>query len=359
MTKKTPERTLNEPINENAIHGDHIGFTELLDTNISVIKQRIKTPELAVEYLTVGRIAPTAVALVYLHNTADIDVVARCRAKIASAMVDYAPNKKAVMDEISSPWNGDIFPDVRETERVDSFVSDIMQGRVGVIVDNNPFGLVVPSLFLESFHSADDYYTDYGQATARIYRVMGFALACFLPAVLIAMVCHHLPEMQRYAPKTFEHKANVPYIWQVVTMLIIYRNLFDVVQRANKYLTFFVALVASTVVGQIGVEAELFDPVVIVVGALSIVAGMQNMLRLGHLQIILRSVTLAGAYFFGYTGIIIPAAMAFLYACCLRSFGVPYLSPLIPFRPHELMDSVFYRGRLARIINRKHRYKKT
>lgn len=39
----------------------------------------------------------------------------------------------------------------------------------------------------------------------------------------------------------------------------------------------------------------------------------------------------------------------------LKSVGVPYLAPLIPFRYKELKD-VLYRGNLQKLINSKHAY---
>lgn len=39
----------------------------------------------------------------------------------------------------------------------------------------------------------------------------------------------------------------------------------------------------------------------------------------------------------------------------LKSAGVPYLSPLIPFRYQELKDT-FYRGDLKSLTNSKHTY---
>ncbi|PFH87809.1 spore germination protein [Bacillus sp. AFS088145] len=44
-----------------------------------------------------------------------------------------------------------------------------------------------------------------------------------------------------------------------------------------------------------------------------------------------------------------------LYMALLRSVGVPYLAPIIPFRPQEFKD-VFYRGDLKKLINSEHKY---
>ncbi|PGM55047.1 spore germination protein [Bacillus sp. AFS053548] len=43
------------------------------------------------------------------------------------------------------------------------------------------------------------------------------------------------------------------------------------------------------------------------------------------------------------------------YLASIRSLGVPYLAPFIPFNPKEMKDALF-RGDLRKIINSKHTY---
>jgi len=59
--------------------------------------------------------------------------------------------------------------------------------------------------------------------------------------------------------------------------------------------------------------------------------------------------------FFGSNGIIIGSTILFIYMANLRSLGVPFMSPIIPFRMEELKDTV-YRGKLNRLLNSKHSY---
>ncbi|MBZ9535279.1 spore germination protein [Cytobacillus oceanisediminis] len=52
----------------------------------------------------------------------------------------------------------------------------------------------------------------------------------------------------------------------------------------------------------------------------------------------------------------ISATNQIIYMVSIKSLGVPYLSPLIPFRIQELKDTI-YRGDLQTLINSKHTYK--
>jgi len=337
---------MGEPINENALHGSHMAFTELLETNIAVIQQRIKSEKLHIKYFTVGETAKTEVAVVYMSDRVKQNVLVRVEHRIANLKVDYMFNKKVVIDTLTDKGGGAHFFTTRVTERYDSFASELMQGKVGVIVDNNPFGVTMPTTFWEGFFGSDDYFSDDFRGY-RLWRVLGFMLASFLPGLFIAFACHHYDYALKIMPKTFEHKSALPYIIQVAVSLIIYHNLSDIVQRINRYLIFFIALLAANTIGPIATEAKLIDPIVVFVMALSTVASLQNKARFAQLQWTLCWTTIFGGYLFGFKGVAIPAAIAFIWALCLRSFGEAYL------KPGELLDNIFLRGDLRKLINKR------
>jgi spore germination protein KA len=138
---------------------------------MSLIRQRIKSPSLCYEKLSVGKQSKTQVSICYLSNVANAKLVSNIKRKIQNISVDGVIDSSYIIKSISNRKTS-LFKQVGSTEKPDIFCAKILEGRVGIIVEGSPIVLTVPFLFFEDFQSSEDYYTNTYRANfSRILRI--------------------------------------------------------------------------------------------------------------------------------------------------------------------------------------------
>jgi spore germination protein KA len=242
---------------------------------------------------------------------------------------------------------------------VDTTTSSLLEGKVIIFVDGAPYAIIAPTLFFDFFQAADDYHMKAGRFINRFIRYVSFLASIFLPAVYVTV--------DKYRSETFSKKTQellfnkeeiLPTFWEMAILLILFRILVDIGVRAPRGVIILITLIATTVIGQTSVEAKLIHPVGLVLVGLSVFLSFLIIYR-GQTGLVfnLRYTFLLSGYYFGFSGMLVLATLVFIYLSQLKSLGVPYLSPLMPFRPTEFRD-VFIRGDLRKLHNRKHIFPK-
>ena len=185
-SKKPSTRAVTEPPTSSILKGPREGFVENIQTNISLVRQRLKTPSLAVEKLIVGKQSQTTISLVYLSSIANDKLVKTIRDKINKINVDGIIDSSYIIKCISDRKTS-MFKQMGTTEKPDIFSAKLLEGRVGIIVDGSPIALTAPFIFLEDFQSSEDYYINAYRANfARILRILAVILSILLPAFFVA-----------------------------------------------------------------------------------------------------------------------------------------------------------------------------
>lgn len=357
VEEKLPERALEEATSERSVIGQKISLTELLDTNTKLIKDMLNGSKLMVNRYTIGRNAKTNVNIFYVKDLVDKVTLSQVKAKISKLEVNYLINLEAIIDELKPKGSG-LFPTTKYTERYDTMVSDLLQGKVVVICDHTPYALVAPITFWELFQTEVEYSTSYGAFTNRLMRMFGFLINVFLPSVYIAMEKFHLGDIKSEVIKGwFEGKEVLSPFWEMVIIIFVFKIASDVSLHIYKSLGLLVTIIATLVVGEYSVTIHLISATSLVVAGLAQLSGLLIIVKgIIPLATTLSWSMLIVANFFGFTGLIIAFTLCFIWATSLKPFGVPYLSPFIPFRPWEFKDS-FWRGDMKKIINSKHSFR--
>jgi spore germination protein KA len=185
------ERSLESPKTENVILGSQVGFTENIQTNLSLIKRRLQTPDLMVESGVVGTISRTSISIVYLQSIANTALVNEVRRRIANIKMDYIGDS-GMLEQLIEDRPNSIYPGMLSTERPDRAASQIVDGYVCILVDNSPFALIVPSQFPLFLQTAEDSNLRWQYSSfLRIIRVVGFFLSLYLPALFVAIANFH------------------------------------------------------------------------------------------------------------------------------------------------------------------------
>ncbi|WP_088224689.1 spore germination protein [Desulfosporosinus sp. FKB] len=335
-------RSVEEPSTESVIRGPREGFVESLSTNISLIRRKIKNPNLMVEKMTVGRQTKTSLAIVHIQGIANDEVVQEVKKRICRIETDSVLESGYIESFIEdAPYS--LFPTVGNSEKPDIVSAKLLEGRVAILTDGTPLALTVPYLFIEAFQNSEDYYSRPYLATfIRWLRWLAFFISTFVPALYVAITTYHqelLPTSLLISIASANEGSPFPTIVEALLMQIAYEILREAGLRLPKAVGQAVSIVGALVIGEAAVSAGLVGAPMVVVVALT---GISSFVVPAFTDVttIARFVLLILSSFSGLYGVMLGFAGFVIHQLSLRSFGVPYMSPLVPLNGAGLNDVI-------------------
>jgi len=337
-------RGLEEPSSQTVVRGPKEGFTETLRINTSLIRRRIKNTNLWIETFSVGEQTQTDVALLYIKGIANDKIVQEVKNRIKKISID-AILESGYIEELIQDESYTIFPTMHNTERPDAACGALLEGRIVIMVDGTPFVLMVPALFIEFFQSSEDYYQRADISTLlRILRFLCLFLALLTPSAYIAVTTFHqemLPTRLLISLAAQREGVPFPAIVEAVMMEITFEILREAGVRMPRAVGPAISIVGALVLGQAAVEAGIVSASMVIIVALTAIASFVSPAFNMAIAIrILRFVFMILAATFGLYGIIIGLIMMVAHLASLRSFGVPFLSPMAPFIAADQKDAI-------------------
>ncbi|MCG0277987.1 MAG: spore germination protein [Thermanaeromonas sp.] len=345
-TRSWEHRSIDEPLTESAVRGSREGFVENLRTNTALIRRRLKTPALRVENLCLGRYSQTNVALVYLHTLADPTLLQEIRRRLERINIDGIL-ESAYIEELIEDNPASPFPQIDHTERPDKVVAALLEGRVALLIDNTPYALIIPTVFIQFMQASEDYYERYWLASfLRLIRFVVLNIALLLPSIYVAVSTYHQEMLPtRLLIRLAAQREGVPFPALVEALLL--ELVFEVLREAGVRLPRMVgqavSIVGALVIGEAAVSAGLFSPAMVIVVALTGISSFALPIFAMAITIrLLRFIMLILAGVLGFYGIMIGLLAILIHLTTLRSFGVDYLSPVTPYHVRDFKD-VFIR----------------
>lgn len=319
------KRDIAEPDNEGIVRGPHTGFVEDLATNLASIRKLIKSLNIVVKYFTLGEEMHTKVAIAYMQNIANDDLVTEVKRRLETIKTD-ALMPPGYIQEFIEDTSFSPFPQQLNTERPDRVAANLMEGRVAILSDGDPTALIVPVTLFAFYQSPDDYNNRWIVGSfVRMIRLVSFLIAFLLPAIYIATVAFHpdvLPLELVYTIKASLEKVPLPPIFEALLMELIFELLREAGIRLPSRVGQTIGIVGGLVIGDAIVKAGLVPS-----------NDMSSAVR------ILRFPLMLLAALFGYVGISFGLIITFVHLCQLHSFHTPYLSPVAPMRIKDMKDS--------------------
>lgn len=340
---KFEKRAVEEAPNESVIRGPREAFVESLDTNLTLLRRRIRSSHLKTEQLVLGRNTKTAVVLVYLDHVCPDALVREMKRRIACIDIDgiLGSNyiEEAIQDSPSSP-----FPQVQYTERPDTVAASLLEGRMGVVVDNSPIALLAPVNFFMMLQSAEDYYQPFIAASwIRWIRFVFLLTSLLLPSFYIAITTFH-PEMIPFdlliSVSSSREIVPFPALMEALMMEVAFEALREASVRIPKSIGQAVSIIGALIIGTAAVQAGIVSAAMVIIVSLTGIASfiIPNFdLGLSFRLLRFPMMLLAGA--FGIFGIACGMIMIYVHMLNLSSFGMPYLSPLTPQVTNALKDT--------------------
>lgn len=329
-SKGFAKRGISEPAGETYLKGPREGFLEPMLHNLAMLRRRLRTTDLKLEFFSLGESTKTDCCLCYLDSAVDRRALAVLRRRLANIVIDGILDSnyisELVRDRRYSP-----FRTTGSSERPDVVAAKLLEGRVAIFVDGSPMALTLPYIFLEQFQSGEDYYVDVTFAAInRLLRVLGFVTAVGILPVYLSLVTFH----QSFMPLPLilsiaKARQGVPFpiLLEALLLLLAFDILREAGSRTPSNIGQALSVVGGLVIGQAAVDARLVSvPVLIIVA----VSGICSLIapRLKAAVLFCRLLLMILGVGFGFYGVLLGSVVLVIVLAEQRSFGVPFLSSL-------------------------------
>ncbi|KAB2333742.1 spore germination protein [Bacillus mesophilum] len=359
-----PGRTPQEPDTEKVVRGSRDGYVENIIINTALTRRRIRDERLRFEMLKVGERSKTDVAIGYIKDVADQELVDIIRKEIEAIDIDGITMADKTIEEFLLKQGYNPFPLVRYTERADVSATHLLEGHVVVFVDTSPSVIITPTTYFHHLQHAEEYRQSPAVGTfVRWIRFLGLLSSLFLLPLWFLFVLEPslLPEAIAFIGPN--EKTNIPVIIQLFIADVGIEFLRIAAIHTPTPLSTAMGLIAAVLIGQIAIDVGLFVPEVILYVAFAAIGTFatpsyelsiaNKLIRLGILILVA---------IFHTPGLIIGSTVFIIWLASIKSLNVPYLWPFIPFNPGAFVHILIRRavpGSKIRpsIVHAKNRYK--
>lgn len=343
-TKGWDKRSVDRPNNEQTITGPQESFVENLRSNTALIRKIIRSEKLYTELFAVGTRIRSDVAVMYIKDLANPELVTEVKRRVSSIKTDFITDTGMLEQLIEDhPYN--LNSQALSTERPDRVAAALADGKVAILLSGSPFVLVVPVTMYEALHTGEESYLrwQYG-SFIRYIRTISFYLALLLPGAYLAIVLYHqemIPTELLLAIAGNRERVPFPTVVEMLMMEFAFELVREAGLRIPGIIGSTIGIVGALILGQAAVEANIVSPIlVILVAATGLASFSIPSYSLAFTVRIYRFFYILLGSLLGFYGITIGLFIQILLTVNMTSFGVPYLSPSGP-RTYAGQDVVY------------------
>lgn len=339
---KFPTRQPTEPPTSPVIQGPREGFVEDLQTNITLIRRRLKTKNLVIKSMQIGSESQTKIAVTYLKDVANNEIVDKVIKKLKKIKIDGIIDSYYILSFLEEHPNS-LFKQVGNAEKPDIITAKMLEGKIAIIVDNSPIVLTVPFAIIEDLQNSNDYYTNHHYSSIiRVIRLLGLLIAILAPGFYLSLQLFHYNILPlNFLITIADTTLGLPFtpFIEIAFIFLLFQILYEVSLRLPSYLGLATSVVGALILGDTGVKAGLISPPGVIIVALAKIALYtvpEQASQITVLQIIF--LILGGSL--GIMGIMAGMVYVVNYLNKLDSYGTPYLAPYSPRIPKDLKDAI-------------------
>lgn len=338
-------REISSPANEIVVRGSQEAFVEKLRTNTSMLRRLISNENLIIENTTVGKVSKTNVAICYLKNIANSDLVNEVKYRINNLDIDYIISS-GQLEQLIQDNSSIAFPQMIATERSDKASNHLLEGRVVVIVNGSPYVLIMPGVFFDFLSSPEDMNLKHQYSNLlKAIRLLAAFITLLLPGVYVAITNFHteiLPTELLFTITAARNAVPFPSIVEIIVMEISFELLREAGLRVPSPLGSTIGIIGALILGEAAVSANLVSPILIIIVAITGICSFTIPdFSLSFSFRIFRFLYIILGNLAGLLGI---AAGVFIQLCILiglKSFGAPYFAPFVPSTTLNASTSYF------------------
>jgi spore germination protein KA len=339
-TQDMPQRSVSKPDSEGDIRGSQEGFTELLRSNIAMLRRQFRSGTLTAEIMTANSLAQTEYAVCYDRTLAPRASVERIKKRLAEIEIPVLLDSSYFASFLKKDkWN--LFPIASYTERTATACARLCEGKILILVAGSPSVMILPGFFSENFECLDDYSSSaVFSGLIRILKYFAFLLAVFGPGLYVLAISF-LPEMIPIALLAklaqSEKDTPLPLMLEMLMVTLLLEIVREAGLRTPKSIGHTVSLVGALIIGDAAVSSGLVSVPVLTVAAAATVATLA--VQPLYEQIILfRFAIIFATGLFGLSGFVCTTGLLLAMSCGTTVLGFDYLYPLLPLGKAAFKD---------------------
>lgn len=343
-TKRDLARSISTPQTEVSLRASMDAFVEDMQTNLGLIRRRIKDNNLWIKSNEIGKYTKTKVNILYINTICKEEYVNKVEEKLKAIDIDGIISCGTIKNLIEKE-NKSVFPTMISTERPDRVSRALLQGKIVIMTDSCPFALILPVCLNDLFLSVEDAYSkSINISMTRMIRYIAFFITLLTPALYIAVTTYNQEMLPTQLLISFaSQRSTVPFpaFVEAIIMMAAFEILRECDLRLPTFTTSALSIVGALILGEAAVNAGIVSPIMIIVIAITAVSA----LLFTEPEIIngvrwYRLVFMLGANFLGIFGVMITFIYFITKLASLESFGLPFLYPVAPTSITGLKNSI-------------------
>ena len=333
-TKANLDRGINIPTSEPTIKGPKDSFNENYNTNIGLIRKRIKDENLYLKEITLGTKTKTKVCIIYLEGTTDKELVDYTVKQISNIKSDKILDTYYIKELIKNE-NNTMFPTIKATEKPDTIAKVLTEGRICILTENSNNALIIPTFFVDYFHNDEDnYQKKIFVEFAKIIRLLALLITIFAPAIYLSLITYDQQMIPTSLLINFSlQRSSVPFpaIVEALLLMLTFEILYEADALTPTSRGTSLSILGALVLGDAAVSAGIVSPIMVIVVAITAISSIffiyydfQSFIRT------YRYILMVLASFFGVIGILFGFMFIITNLCNIKSFGKPFLTSVAP-----------------------------
>lgn len=338
-----PKRSIEEPNTEVSIVGPKEGFIEDISTNIALIRKRLKTSSMKYEQLTLGTRTKTKVALLYVEDIANKQMINDIRNQLNAIKIDGIVSNTNLGESLSR--KNYLIPAFNYTGRPDYVVEGLLVGRFAILVDGNPTAMMAPLTLSYLIRTSEDSHSTFLISTfGKLFRFLGFIISLFLPGFWVSILTFHQDQLPYTLLATIllsRIGVPMPVPLEVLVMISLFELFKEAGMRMPAPFGQTLSVVGGLIIGQAAISAGFTAPSVLIIIAISVVASftLVNQELNGVVRMV-RIFNILCSSIFGLLGFFLSVFLVVTFLGNTKSFGVSFLSPIAPFYLRDFLSAI-------------------
>ena len=341
--KKNLSRSVDKPITESTIRGPMDAFTENIETNMGLIKRRIKSNKLWNYDMELGRYSKNKISILTIDGLTDTSIRDMVIDRLNNIEIDNVTDSGTLKHLIEKETKT-IFPTIMTTERPDKVVSNLLNAKTVILVDNSPFALILPVFLNDYFLSQDDKdFKSLSGTFIRVLRYLAFFISIVTPGVYIALTTFNQEMIPLDLLVSFaSQRSTVPFpaIFEAILMFLSFEILRESDYRIPNVSNSALSIVGALILGEAAVNAGIVSPIMIIIVAITAISALIiTEPELSNAIKWYRILFMLGGTFIGMFGIFIAFIIFVTNLCNVNSFGYSYMMPFVSVNA-EIKNSI-------------------
>lgn len=333
--KGSINRSISESTREPSLLGPQDAFNENIQTNIGLIKRRIKSNKLKTEEIFLGRKSQTKICINYLEDIAENKKIEKIKKKLQAIDVDGITDIGTIINYIESE-NKSMFPTIQRTERPDLVSNSLLEGKIAILMDTSPFAIILPSFLIDFVNPIDDNYAkSINVGFLKILRAVAFFISMTAPAIFIATINYNQETIPSSLLINFStQRAGVPFpsIVELLILLLICDILRESDLRFPSSFGSAISILGALIIGEAAVNAGIVSSIMIIITSLTFISSLIfTEIEIGNALRYYRYIFLFFAAFFGLYGVFLCSILFLINVISTKSLDTPYFAPFAPF----------------------------